>query len=213
MSSQASFLCSEDLNIIRFEPPTNVYASPVGPFGIGATPTFLRAAGAQFLSSERFTEPSTHGPPIQTASLPPLNWFSTCVPSRSSSDAEYSPSLIRSPRNVTPCLASGLLMVDFLLSSDSSAPPASHTNGITWWTRSNAFLPGEPNGSTPGTSCLIVCRVLRNESQSTTSTSTLTPVLSVNGLTAFSMSSCGLGPLGMIHSFTVAPFSILPPVA
>ena len=37
-------------------------------------------------------------------------------------------------------------MVDFLSSDESSAPPASHTNGITWWTRSNAFLPGEPNG-------------------------------------------------------------------
>jgi hypothetical protein len=41
--------------------------------------------------------------------------------------------------------------------------------------------------------------------QSTTSTSTLMPVFSVNGASAASMSSFGCGPLGMIHSFTVVP--------
>jgi 1,4-dihydroxy-2-naphthoate octaprenyltransferase len=41
------------------------------------------------------------------------------------------------------------------------------------------------------------------------------PVLSVNGFSAASMSSCGRGPLGMIHSFTVVPLriSLLLPVA
>ena len=84
MSAQAASLFLDDLNIMRFEPPTNVKPSPTGPDGIGAMPTFLRATGVQFSSSARLTEPSTHGPPIQTARRPPLNWFSTCVPSRSS---------------------------------------------------------------------------------------------------------------------------------
>ena len=84
MSAQASFGCFVDLNIMRFEPPTNVKPLPDGPAGIGATPTLSRAALTQFVSSVRPTEPSTHGPPIQTARRPPLNWFSTCVPSRSS---------------------------------------------------------------------------------------------------------------------------------
>src|SRR6266540_2990176 len=53
MSAQASFLFFEDLYIMRFEPPTNVNALPAGPEGIAATPTFLRAAGTQFLSSVR----------------------------------------------------------------------------------------------------------------------------------------------------------------
>ena len=56
MSAQASFWFLEDLNIIRSEPPTNVNALPAGPVGIGATPTFLRAAGTQFLSSVRSIE-------------------------------------------------------------------------------------------------------------------------------------------------------------
>jgi len=47
--------------------------------------------------------------------------------------------------NSTPFCASELAMVDDLASSLSSEPPASHTNGITWCTRSNACLPGEPN--------------------------------------------------------------------
>ena len=38
--------------------------------------------------------------------------------------------------NSTPCWASGELMVDCLASAESSAPPLSHTNGITLWTRS-----------------------------------------------------------------------------
>ena len=102
MSSQASFLFSELSNIIRFEPPTNVNASPLGPAGIGATPTFLRAAGTQLVSSSRGIEPSTHGPPIQTAILPPLNWFSTCVPSRSSWLGSARPSLTRSAKKSRP---------------------------------------------------------------------------------------------------------------
>ena len=43
-------------------------------------------------------------------------------------------------------------------------------------------------------------------SQPTTSTLTLTPVWSSNGLTVFSMSACGCGPLGMIQKLTVVPF-------
>ena len=46
---------------------------------------------------------------------------------------------------MTPSWASVVAIVDSVASSFSSAPPASHTNGITWWTRSNAALPGEPN--------------------------------------------------------------------
>ena len=62
-------------------------------------------------------------------------------------------------------------MVDLLASSLSSAPPLSHTNGITWWTRSNAFLPGMPNGAIGlppivGTLSLIVCSVCWNASTS-----------------------------------------------
>src|SRR3954468_17143381 len=41
--------------------------------------------------------------------------------------------------------------------------------------------------------------------QSTTSTSTLMPVFSVNGFSDASMSSLGCGPLGMIHTRTVVP--------
>src|SRR4051812_7362619 len=41
--------------------------------------------------------------------------------------------------------------------------------------------------------------------QSTTSTSTLIPVFSVNGFSDASMSSLGCGPLGMIHTRTVVP--------
>src|ERR671924_620595 len=102
MTSQASFLCLEDLNIIRSEPPTNVYASPFGPAGIGASATFLRAAGTQLVSSLRCAEGSTHGPPIHTAILPPLNWFSTCVPSRSSWLLSARPSLTSCAKNSTP---------------------------------------------------------------------------------------------------------------
>src|SRR3954462_9945245 len=67
----------------------------------------------------------------------------------------------------------GLRAVDrrLLASDDSSAPPASHTNGITWWTGSKPFSPGEPNGaigSPPmlGTFCLTVSSVCSSESQS-----------------------------------------------
>jgi len=84
MSAHASLGCLVDLSIMRFEPPTNVKPFPDGPAGIGATPTFLRASETQVVSSVRPTEPRTHGPPIHTARRPPLNWFSTCVPSRSS---------------------------------------------------------------------------------------------------------------------------------
>src|SRR4051794_9116760 len=146
MSAQASFLFFEDLYIIRFEPPTNVNALPAAPVGIAATPTLSRAALTQFLSSVRVIVDSTHGPPIHTASRPPLNWFSTCVPSRSSMLLSNRPFLTRLATKSTPCSACVLLIVDFDASSDSSAPPLSHTNGITWWTRSNAFLPGMPNG-------------------------------------------------------------------
>jgi hypothetical protein len=91
----------------------------------------LRAAGTQLVSSVRCADGSTHGPPIQTAILPPLNWFSTCVPSRSSWLLSASPSFTRFAKNSTPSTACGELIVDFELSSLSSAPPASHTNGIT----------------------------------------------------------------------------------
>src|SRR3954469_12558758 len=86
MSAQASLGCFVFLNIMRFEPPTNVKPLPDGPDGIGATPPFARADGTQVSSSVRLTEPRTQGPPIHTARRPPLNWFSTCVPSRSSID-------------------------------------------------------------------------------------------------------------------------------
>src|SRR5690242_9425681 len=135
-SCQAASWCLELLKTIRSEPPRNVNALPTGPEGSGATPTFLRAAADQVSSSLRGTVASTHGPPIQTASLPPLNWFSTCVPSHSSIDLSKSPEVIRLPMNSTPCWDSGELMVDLLASAESSAPPASHTNGITLWTRS-----------------------------------------------------------------------------
>ena len=85
MSAQASFWFLEDLNIIRFEPPTNVNALPAGPVGIGGHADVLaRRRDPVLVVGARDVEPSTHGPPIQTASRPPLNWFSTCVPSRSS---------------------------------------------------------------------------------------------------------------------------------
>ena len=81
--------------------------------------------------------------------------------------------------NFRPCSASGEAIADFLLSADSSAPPASHTNGITWWTRSNAFLPGEPNGSIglPSISltCLTFSSVERNASQSVNAVFSSTP--------------------------------------
>src|SRR3954451_12584061 len=86
MSAHASLGCFVFLNIMRFEPPTNVKPLPDGPDGIGATPTLLRAGGTQVSSSVGFTEPRTQGPPMHTARGPPLNWFSTCVPSRSSID-------------------------------------------------------------------------------------------------------------------------------
>ena len=81
--------------------------------------------------------------------------------------------------NFTPCSASGEAIADFLLSSVSSAPPASHTNGITWWTRSNAFLPGEPNGwiGLPSISLtgLTFSSVARNASQSVKAVASSTP--------------------------------------
>ena len=87
----------------------------------------------------------------------------------------------------TPCSACGLSIVDFLSSEDSSAPPASHTNGITWWTRSNAFLPGEPNGaiglpSIVGTLSLIVWSVCWNASQSLNAVAGSTPAFSRTSL-------------------------------
>src|SRR4029450_7014541 len=123
MSAQASFLFFEDLNIMRFEPPTKVNASPTGPVGIAATPTFSRAALTQFLSSVRVMVDSTHGPPIHTASRPPLNWFSTCVPSRSSMLLSNRPFLTRLATKSTPCSDSGLLLVVLLEWSLVSAPP------------------------------------------------------------------------------------------
>ena len=59
----------------------------------------------------------------------------------------HRPSETRSVANFTPCTAWGLSIVDFLLSELSSAPPASHTQGIRLCTRSNAFLPGPANGA------------------------------------------------------------------
>ena len=80
---------------------------------------------------------------------------------------------------MTPVSASGEAIADFLLSSVSSAPPASHTNGITWWTRSNAFLPGEPNGwmGSPPSSLtgLTFSSVARNASQSVNAVASSTP--------------------------------------
>src|SRR3954464_4858834 len=111
MSAHASLGCLVFLNIMRFEPPTNVKPLPDGPAGIGATPTFARAEGTQLVSSLGATEPSTHGPPIHTARRPPLNWFSTCVPSRSSWLLSKSQLVIRSAMNSTPCWAWAELMV------------------------------------------------------------------------------------------------------
>src|SRR3954453_2380816 len=141
-SCQAASWCLELLNTIRSEPPRNVNALPTGPAGSGATPTLLRAAFDHVSSSLRPTVASTHGPPIQTASLPPLNWFSTCVPSRSSWLVSNVPSWMSCVMNFTPSTACGELIVDVLLSDDSLEPPAAHTNGMTSWTRSNALLPG-----------------------------------------------------------------------
>src|SRR5919108_178156 len=104
-------------------PPKRVWAPRFAPAGIGAMPTFLRAAGTQFVSSLRPADWSVHGPPIHTAILPPLNWVSTCVPSRSSWLGSYRPSLIRSAMNSTPWAACGVLIVDCVASSLSSAPP------------------------------------------------------------------------------------------
>src|SRR5947208_633055 len=81
MTAQAASLFLAVLYIIRLEPPTKANALPLGPFGSGATPRFLRAASDHFGSSERAEEASTHGPPIQAASWPPLNMSSTPWPS------------------------------------------------------------------------------------------------------------------------------------
>src|SRR4051812_1742238 len=136
MSSHAASLCWELLNIIRLDPPMNVNPLLSDPPGIGATPTFLRAAALQVSSSARLEDCRTHGPPMNTASRPPLNWSSTCWPSRSSIDLSHRPAPTRSVANLTPWTACGELMVDFLLSLLSSAPPESHTHGIRLWTRS-----------------------------------------------------------------------------
>jgi hypothetical protein len=96
MTSHAAALFFDDLNTMRFEPPTNVNALPDGPVGSGAMPMFLRAVSFHFLSSERPAELSTHGPPIQTANLPALNMSSTAWPSFSSALVSYTPSLMRS---------------------------------------------------------------------------------------------------------------------
>src|SRR3954464_7242330 len=95
MTSHAAALFFDVLYIMRFEPPTKAYALPDGPFGSGATPTFARAAGLHVLSSERCAAASTHGPPIHSASWPPLNMFSTPWPSFSSADVSKTPSRIR----------------------------------------------------------------------------------------------------------------------
>src|SRR3954451_8511333 len=147
MSAQAASLCWEDLNIIRLDPPMNVKPLLLAPPGIGATPTFLRAASLHVSSSARLADCRTQGPPMKTARRPPLNWSSTCWPSRSSIDLSHSPAPTRSVANLTPWTACGELMVDVLLSLLSSAPPASHTHGIRLWTRSCAFLPAPPNGA------------------------------------------------------------------
>src|SRR3954454_11181489 len=146
MSSHAASLCCEDLNTIRLDPPMNVKPLLLAPPGIGATPTFLRAASLHVSSSARLDDCRTHGPPMKTARRPPLNWSSTCWPSRSSIDLSHRPSPTRSVANLTPWTACGELIVDVLLSSLSSAPPESHTHGMRLCTRSYAFLPGPPNG-------------------------------------------------------------------
>ena len=73
-------------------------------------------------------------------------------------------------------------MVDCLASSESSAPPLSHTNGMTWCTRSYAFLPGAPNGSMSGTLSLIACSVALNESRSAKAVAGSTPAFSSTSL-------------------------------
>src|SRR3954452_10475171 len=83
MSAHASLGGLVILHIMRFEPPTNVKPLPDGPAGIGGPPAFARAEGTQLVSALRATRRTTQGPPIHTARRPPLNWFSTCVPSRS----------------------------------------------------------------------------------------------------------------------------------
>jgi hypothetical protein len=146
-SCQAAAWCLEPLKTMRSEPPRNVKALPVGPAGSGATPTLARAAFDHVSSSVRLTEPRTHGPPIQTPSLPPLNWFSTCVPSRSSIALSNVPSWMSWVMKRTPCSAWGELIVEVLLSGESSEPPAAPTKGMTSWTRSNALPPGWPKGA------------------------------------------------------------------
>jgi hypothetical protein len=75
----------------------------------------------------------------------------------------------RSAKYFTPVTARGSAIVEREASAESSAPPASHTNGMTWCTRSHAVLPGWPSGCTrrPSTYCTL-SRILwsapRNES-------------------------------------------------
>src|SRR4051794_38161549 len=95
MTAQDASLFLEFLYIIRLEPPTKANDLPLGPFGSGAMPTFLRAASVHLGSSARVVEPSTHGPPIQTASWPPLNMSSTPWPSFSRAEVSNTPSRIR----------------------------------------------------------------------------------------------------------------------
>src|SRR4051794_16591046 len=95
MTAQDASLFLVFLYIIRFDPPTKANDLPLGPFGSGAMPTFLRAGSLQILSSARPAEASTHGPPIQTASWPPLNMSSTPWPSFSRAEVSNTPSRIR----------------------------------------------------------------------------------------------------------------------
>ena len=79
----------------------------------------------------------------------------------------------------------------------SSKPPSAAKNG-TW------VVPAcVTSGPSPETAALRIRSSCTP--QSTTSTSTLIPVFSVNGTSDASMSSLGWGPFGMIHSFTVVP--------
>ena len=73
-------------------------------------------------------------------------------------------------------------MVEVLASPESSAPPLSHTNGMTWCTRSYAFLPGAPNGLMSGTLSLIACSVALKESRSLNAVAGSTPAFSSTSL-------------------------------
>jgi hypothetical protein len=57
------------------------------------------------------------------------------------------------------------LIVDCVASAFSSLPPAAQMNGATLWTRSNAFLPGAPNGLTEPPAAWSLSSVALNASQ------------------------------------------------